>query len=370
MVGWIGAMGLWAMSTAQAGACDSYLAAAAKAKGGELVAAYKGLVKCDAVLANAEFPRFMTAGGDLETLKALAIAAIDLGAHGGVGAAMSKVPYEHRTALAQAVGDACATHPRVVEFVQASYTGLKASDFTFWQPVLATCAAPALGAWIEKTAAAPPSGNFNEKYGAVLAQLARQRGAAALAVLEAAAIKAGKEGGPLKTILETMQRAIEPQSLSASITPEDRAALEASMLRVAKSIPREQVQTVVDRLINAGSESAAATLLPIVFEDRVQAGGELLWAAAAVEACDGAAVVHWTSWTEAPTRWSVVDGATKALAGQGAKLKCDGGTWPVFASTEPLADDNAVALWLGGVVAEQEAKGLKVKPKEEKVAIP
>lgn len=358
-------------SLAQAGSCDSLVAAAGKAKGEALVTAFRSLAKCDAQVAGREFERFMLASGDLETLIGLGIAAIDADAYAGLWSGMGRVPYEHRGPLAEAVGAACADHPKVLPFLQGAYAGLKGVDFEAWEPALKGCASEALDGWLAKVAQEPPSSPYNDKYHLILRTYARHKGVDALPALEAAAILAGTRGGPFNTVVETIQAAVQPRSVSAQMSADDRAKMEASLGRVAKAVPVELARVVADRLLNAGSADAAAGLLASVFADRME-GGALRWAAASVESCDGEAIVHWATWTEAPTRWSVLEGATKALREVAPKLKCTAkDVWPVEASQEPLrGGSKSAGAWVEELVATWSAKGLKVKAKEEKVTVP
>lgn len=355
---------------AQAASCDAYVQQASTAKGEALITAWKNLSKCDAELARSTFERFMKASGDLETLTALTITAIDASAYNAVWTMMEKVPYEHRESLARSVGESCNEHANVVPFIQGAWSALKGTDFTAWQSVLTLCGRPEIGTWIEGLVAAPPTSPYNDKYNAVITAWSRLRGVEGLDALEAAAVRAGAAGGPFNNLVETIQRAIQPRDIGASIPAEHKARMEAALVRVAKAVPPEQARIVADRLVNAGSDNVAASLLPAIFPDRVQTGGKVLWAAAAIEACDGEALIHWVSWTEEPRRWNIVDASTKALRATERKLKCDAGEWPVFAANEPLKDAAAVSTWIDQLTTEWTGKGNKVKAKQEKISVP
>lgn len=364
-------MMLLALSTdAHAASCDSYVQLANTAKGQELVTAWKNLARCDPELARTAFEKFMKSSGDLETLTALTLTAIDSAAYNPVWTMMEKVPYEHRESLARSVGEACSEHANVVPFIQGAWTALKGTEFSAWQSVLTLCGRPEVGTWMEGLVGAPPTSPYNDKYNTLISSWSRIRGVESLPALEAAAVKAGVAGGPFNNLVETIQRAIQPREIGAAIPPEHKTRMEETLVRVAKAVPPEQARLVADRLVNAGSDGVAASLLPAIFPDRVQTGGKLLWAAAAIEACDGEALIHWVSWTEEPRRWAIQDPATKALRAVEHKLKCDSGEWPVFAANEPLKDAAAVETWLEQMETEQAGKGNKVKSKQEKIAVP
>lgn len=369
---WVGLMGL-ALGTAteaHAGRCDTYVRASATAKGEALVEAYKRLVTCDVEAARVELPRFLLAAGDLETLVPLALAGVRADAHTQIWDVMQRVPYEHRTELASQVGAACGTEPKVLPFLQGAYVGQKGAAFTSWTPALTSCASEPLVAWLEAVIVDPPSGPYNEKYNAILSAYTDIRRAASLPKLVEAAKLVGTRGGPFNNLLEAMQGAVQPASYRDTIKPEDQKALEDALVEVGKGSSPESARLVSDRIYSAGNEALAASLLPAVYPDRVQAGGTFLWAAAATEACDGEAAVHWVSWTEAPKRLAITEAATAPLRALKPKLKCSAeGPWPVVATPEPFANTADVAAWVAERVAEAEAAGFKAKDREEKKVV-
>jgi hypothetical protein len=359
-----------APATALAGRCDPYVALASKSKGDTLVRAFRDLAACDKAVAKAEFPRFMVAADDLETLVPLTLAAVDADAWNAVWEMMERVPWEHRTDLATAVGEACATQPKVVSFLQGAHAGLKGSEFMSWTPALAACTRPELRDWMASVIAAPPASAYNEKYDAVVDAWIEVQGKAAVPALEAAAIKAGAAGGSVVTLLDAMKEAYEPGGVRAAISPEDEAALQDAYVRVAKAVPPTAARQVADKLYTAGAEGRAAALLPSIYPDRVQPGGQVAWAAAAIEQCDGEAVVHWLAWTEAPTRLDVLTPATAPLRASKPGLKCTSTEpWPVRATTEPLTSLDDAGAWVESLLGE--LSGVKAKAREEKkVAVP
>jgi hypothetical protein len=355
--------------SAFAGSCDGFVSQAASAKGEALIKAYTSLAKCDVELARREVGRFLVASGDLETLVPMAVAAIDAGAYNGLWTFMDKVPYQFRDTLARDVGTSCVDHPGVMPFLQGAWTALKGSDFTAWQAALSTCKKAEMTSWLEELVKAPPVSSYNDKYNAAMDALVQHRGIDALSVLEVAAVAAGKNEGPFNNIVETIQRSIQSRGSVGAPSAEAKAKMEETLVRVAKAVPAANARIVADRLVNAGSEQVAAALLPAIFPDRVQSGDKMLWAAAAVESCDGQAVIHWASWTEAPKRWAVVGAVTEPLRASKPALKCDSGTWPVIATEEPLTDSAAAQAFVEKHVGEWTAKGMKVKAKQEKVTV-
>lgn len=353
-------------AAAFAGSCDSYVKRAASVEGEALVTLYERTVKCSAKEAHAAFETFMVRAGDVETLVPLALVAIRSDGFVPVWNMMERVPYGVRDDVAEGIGATCAGDEKVLAFLQGGHAALKGHDFTGWVPAYASCADPALVSWIDAQLEAPPSSPYSEKYNGLLTAVVSARGVDALPALETSAVAAGKAGGPFGSVLDAMQKAIAPESLRDDVDPAHQAAFEDALVRIAQAVPPEAARLVADRLYSAGATDKAAKLLPALYPDRVQPNGEMLWVGAAVEQCEGEAVVHWTSWTEAPTRMSVVEAVTAPLRATKGKLKCDAGEWPVKAPDAPVADDDAASAWVDGLVAELEAAGVKAKPREEK----
>lgn len=357
-------------SLAVAGPCDSLASRASAASGSALVSGFEALARCDLELAKSTFPQLMVRAGDLETLVPLALAAVRVDAFVPVWEMMGKVPYEHRQALAEGIGGACAVEPKVVPFLQGAYVAMKGTEFASWSPALDACTSPALAAWIEGALATPPASTYNEKYNAVVAAWVRARGIASLPALEKGAVVAGANGGPFTTLLDAMDRAAQPASLRDDPRPEDTAAVEAALVRVAKAVPPESARAVADRLATSGSVAAAASLLPTIYPDAALADGTVRWAAAAVEACEGEALVHWTTWTEVPTRVDLLEPARAAFGAVKPKLKCTGTDgWTYRVTDAPVAEDG-VEGWVAGLVKTWNDQGFKTKDKRESVTVP
>lgn len=353
-------------ATALAGRCDGWLRKAESAKGEELVQAYKKLAQCDEDLARTELHRYTVKATELDTLVALAIEGIRHDAFNDLWKTMDKLSYDLHAPLAEGVGKACADEPKVLTMLQGAYVALKGSEFSAWQPALASCGSEPLVAWMDSVVLDPPKSEYNAKYNAMLTAWVSLRKADALPTLQKAAVAAA-DGGPLNNVLEMMQRAIQPESMRDKADPADEEALAAALVAVANEVGPEPARLVADRLYTAGREAQAASLLPRVYPDRVQGDGGVLWAAAAVEQCDGKAVVHWTQFTQnPPTHWSIQGLVEEPLRGVKAKLKCDAGEWPVRAAPAPFADGKAAKDWASELATEVGASGDKVKLSEEK----
>jgi hypothetical protein len=332
-----------------------------------VVRTFKQLLSCDKAVAERDFERFMVRASDMETLVPLTLAAIDSEVYGAVWKMLGRVPYEYHVPLAEGVGAACQDHANVVPFLQGAHASLKGTEFVSWEPALSSCKSPDLGTWMESLVLDPPKSPYNDKYNAIITTFAKIRRVESIPTLEQAAITVAERGGPFNNIVETLQRSVEGESYRDKADPADTAEMEASLVRVAKKASPEQARLVADRLYTAGNEQLAASLLPAIYPDRVQADGSLLWAGAAVEACDGAAWIHWTSFTAQPTFWSVIERVQDPLRGAKARLKCTAeDAWPVFAPDAPLAGKDATEEWVNTLVADWEAKGMKVKATHEK----
>jgi hypothetical protein len=361
---------LWVMGVAHAGACDGFLARIGVAKGDDLVNAWSGLAGCNADQAAEAFPRFLLASGDYGTLKKLLLKGMEREAYRAVADAVQQVPIDVRSAVVEEIGGACGDKASVVKFFTVAYGSARAASFNAWQPALEACKAAPFSAWLHETIAAPPRGDFQEKYAVLLHVLARTERADGLPVLEAAAITAAGSEGPLGAILEAMQRATQLPGIGARQDPALRDTIGASLVRVAEAAPPGAVSRVAERLVNLGREDLAAALLPRLYPDRATPSGGFRWAAAAAEICEDDVVLHYTSWVEAPIRWSVMQGATTALQGQNPKLKCGAVDWPVFATEAPVAAEDEVSDWLARLAERPELAGKSIKLKSEKVDVP
>lgn len=354
---------------AQAGKCDTLANRAKSDKGEKLVEGYVKLVACDAAEAETHLPAFQKATeGDVGLQTSLALAAIDAKRYTAVWAMLDGVKdYSARDDIAEQVGAACGEHPEVVTFLQGAYFGLRNTQFGKWDKALYTCESEALGTWLDATVAKPPTSAYDDKYNAILGALVARRAVDALPVLQRAAVEAANNGGPFNTIIEHMNEAVRPPDLGADTTPEDAKALENALVSVAEAVAPEQVAMVADRLYNAGAEAAAASLLPRVYPDRVQADGSLLYGVASIENCDGSAYIHW-SWVNEPAkRWSIMTDAAPVARSFKQRLRCDTeGDWPVVATSEPVAGTGDVEAWAAELEKQWANKDLVVKLKKEK----
>ena len=139
------------------------------------------------------------------------------------------------------------------------------------------------------------------------------------------------------------------------------------MATVAGAVLPEQAALVADRLFNAGSESAAASLLPAVYPERVQGNDMFLYGTAAVEACDGQAIIHYAAVYEPAKRWSILQDVEEPSRAFKPKLKCSAdGPWPVLVTSEPLAEKSGLDNWAKELESQWINKGNEVKLKGEK----
>lgn len=328
---------------------------------------YTSLVACDAKVAEERFDDFMRASKDVDTLVALSLAAIDGGVNAPVWAMLEKIPdIAVRDPVAREVGAECASHPAVVGFLQGAHANLRDRQFGMWREGFKGCASPELDAWLAQVVAKPPAVSYDEKYNVVSESLVKRKRAEALPVLQEAAIAAGGNGGPFTTILDAMNEAVRPETFGAQISDEDRAKLEKALVEVARKVSPELASQVADRLYQAGAESAAASLLPVVYADRTQGKGTLVYGVAAVESCDKEAVVHYAEVSEPGKRWSIVDDVQQTALAFKPRLKCTAeGPWPVLTSPQPLAK-GGLEEWVAKIEADWTAQGLKVSLREEK----
>jgi len=365
------ALALLVPAIAFAGRCDRFADQANTATGEALVRAYADLAECDTGAADDAFPAFMRASKDMETLVALAYIAIDHQIYTPVWNSLESIrDYGQRNELARTIGAGCDRHPQVVQFLQGAYYGLRDIQFLQWDDGLVHCKDPSLTTWMRTVVAAPPATSYDEKYSAVMDAYVKHLRVDALPVLQRAAIESATNGGPFNDIIEKMDQAAQPQELGASISPEARARLEESLVAVANAVGPEMAALVADRLYNAGSQDAAASLLARVYPDRVQENGMLLYGAASVESCDDEAIIHFVEVYEPSKRWSILADLEAPLDTFKPRLRCAAGRpWPIVATAEPVASQDELEAWKERTTASWQERGLEVKSRNEKALV-
>ncbi|MCP4808257.1 MAG: hypothetical protein GY913_27925 [Proteobacteria bacterium] len=352
-------------------ACEKQVAAAKKAKGAAVAPAFQKVVSCDAKAAKQNFPAIMQGAGDAESLIALSMVAIDAEVWNPVWEMLGKIPdYDARDVVAAGVGDQCGENETVVKFLQAAYFGLRDIDFAQWDDAMVSCKTESFDGWLMETVQNPPAKQYDEKWAKVAEVYVERKGADSLDSLAIGAQKAAGNGGPFEAILALMDAAVAPD-LGEDISADDQARLEDALVNMAKGLPPEQARSIADRLANAGSEGAAASLLPAIYPDRVKSNGSFVYGAVAVEAadCDGTlnAVLHTAEVTEPGNRYILQDDIESPMRAFKPKLsKCmSEGDWTVIASAEPLGSDG-MDDFVSGLEAQFVEKGYEVKIKGEK----
>jgi hypothetical protein len=356
--------------TASAASCDYLVKRAESQEGAVLVKTYSELLKCDQEKAQASYDIFMKHSGDVGTLVDLSITAISAKAYTPVWSSLEKIPdYSARDEVAKGVGSKCAEHPEVVTFIKGAYYGLRGRQFGAWENALITCTSDELVEWMAGVVAEPPVSTYNAKYDAVITAYVKQLRGKSLPTLERAAVAAATNGGPFSTVVEKMETSVQPV-FGEKQTDEEKELLEKAMVKVAGAVVPEQAAMVADRLYNSGNETAAASLLPRVYPDRVQGDGTMLYAAASVETCDDEAVIHYSAVYEPSKRWSLLTAVDEPMRGAKARLKCEGTSpWPVVTTPEPIEKKSDVNTWVEEIVAQWEGKVSTVKTRAEKDVI-
>ena len=352
---------------AQAANCDYLVKKAATQEGEALVKSFSQLISCEKSTAESAFDEFMRASKDVGTLVDLSLTAITGELYTPVWHMLEKIPdYSARDEIASGIGAACTANDKVVPFLEGAYFGLRGVQFTGWNRALVSCEDAGLNKWMGEQLLTPPKIAYDEKYNTLIDTYVKRNRAGSLKVLERAATSAAG-GGPFNVIVEQMEASVQPESFGGSISAEDRALLEKSLVQVANQVGPEQAAMVADRLYNAGSESAAAGLLPRVYPTRVQGGGQLMYGGASVEACDEEAVIHFAAVTDPSKRWSIVSDLEEPARAFKPRLKCSSdGPWPVLATGEPVEAKGDISEWADSLVSQWEGRGFVVKLKEEK----
>lgn len=361
-----------AWSTNADAKCESQVSRAKKAKGAATAAAFQKLAECDETEAKRNFNAVMQNAGDSDALIALSMVAIDAQIWNPVWEMMGKIPdYDARDVVASGIGQHCADDETVVSFLQGAYFGLRDIDFQQWDDALVACEAESFDAWLVQTVENPPAKQYDEKWAKVAEIYVARNGAAALPSLAAGAQKAAEIGGPFEAVLAMMDSAVAPE-LGEDMAKEDQAALEDALVTMAKGLPPEQARSIADRLANAGSEGAAASLLPAIYPDRVGSGGSFTYGAVAIELadCKGvlSATLHSAEVVEPGNRYIIQDDIQDVMKTFKPKLaKCTSeGEWTVLATSEPIAGGSDIDAFIAGIESQYVEKGYEVKIKAEK----
>lgn len=362
-----------AISHASAASCDAQLGKIGSLTAEATPGAFADLAKCDRKLAEGNFNRYLERATDSDAVVALFLAAVDSEVWTPAWGALTKITsYDARDEISQRVGESCTERPKVVNFLQGAYFGLRDIEFQQWDDAFKACADPGLAAFVEKQVQAPPAKMFDEKFNALLDIYVKARRVEALPALTTGAIKAAGDNGPFEPMLMKMGEAVAPE-LGGQTTPEDQKKLEDALVSVAKQVAPDKARGVANQLANSGADAAAAQLLPVLFPDRVQAGGGFLYGAVAIEAgeCDGkkSAVLHYATVAEPGKRWAIAPAVEAPLRGTKAKLgKCTAveSPWAVMTSPEPMKTSADAEKWVESVEADWVKQGYTVKIQKEK----
>lgn len=350
--------------------CNKLAASGLTQSHDKAVKTYQSLLACNKSIAEANFNSYIKVSGDIENLISLAISAIDAEAFNPVWTMLDAVPYANREDVAYGIGEHCATNPKLAPFLQGAYYALHGVGFSQWETALVNCDNDTVSDWVTATVSSPPNTSFNPKYETMANVVVKRQGADGLTTLENAAIASSKNGGPFSLLLGKMEAAVKPAEYGADLSTEDRIKLNEALSRVAKQVTPEQAGAVADRLFNSGSEEAAASLLSTVYSEQIQDDGTLLYGIAAIEQCDGRAMVHWTTLSDPAKRWSILSSADSSAANFSSKLKCIAPQpWPVVATPQPLTTKAEVEAWVVDISTPWEEKGNKVKQKKEKAIV-
>jgi hypothetical protein len=358
---------------AQAGRCDNYIRRADSSSGAALIQNFNSLARCDAQLAEDNFTRFMTRATDADTLSALSLAAIQADVWNPIWMMPGKIrSYEARDIVTNKIGEACAENEKVVTFLQGAYAGIREVDFARWEDALVACESESFDGWLTDQITAPPARAFDGKFDTLLkAFIKRSDGAAALPDLQAGAIAAAGNGGPYDAMIDAMNKAVSP-SLGGQISETDQIDLSAALINIANQVPADKARKIAETLSMSGDEANAASLLPVVYSDRVQADGGYMYGVAAIEAgeCKGTqtAMIHFAELSEPGQRWVIPeDSAAGILASKPRLKKCTAeGDWQVRISAEPLTNSAAVDDWVISIAAEWSGRGYEVNTRSEK----
>jgi hypothetical protein len=359
---------LLSLATASAGPCDPLLAKANSTPRAELPALFAEVARCDKDVAASSFDAFMRVSNEVDVLVDLSNKAIEAEIYNPVWDMLERIPdYTVREQVARRVGAVCQENVGVLPFLRGGYYAMNERAFGMWSEAFVTCGSQELTTWLTTQIADPPARTYDAKYSAILAATVERLGEDALGPLERAAIAASDRGGPFTSVLEKMQEAVTPPEMGATIPDGARQKLAISLVRVGQGVRPEQAALVADRLNQTGHPVEAAGLLAVVYGDRVQPDGRLMYGLTSVEHCGGEAVVHVASVYEPSKRWSIqadVEGPARAFK---PRLKCETpGPWPVLITGSPVRDQAELDAWVAEITKTWTDKKLVVRERLEK----
>jgi hypothetical protein len=356
--------------------CEGYVSKAAKSKGKFVIQNFKQAHACDPEVAKNNFFEFMKSANDLETLQRFTLTAIQLDPllWEAAGSIPGKIPdYSIRDSLTKNLGKECTNNAELRTFMKASYATMGGTNFNQWDDAYINCEHEDINSWIVKQVEAPPKQKFSDKYNTLLDVLGKKKKTAALTHFQIAAIAAAADG-PYKDILRRISETVAPP-IGGTITPEDKATLEKTLLAVAQKVDKTKATDVAYQLAAAGSEDKAAQLLPTIYADQYNEG--FIYGVAAVELgkCKDdkkEAVIHYAELEDKKIVWSIREEATAKLTKSKPKLsKCESeGDWSVVITSTPINEAKSIKGWASELNEEYSGKGYKVKlQKEKKITI-
>ncbi|MCA9566852.1 MAG: hypothetical protein KC656_03380 [Myxococcales bacterium] len=360
---------LTAMTLAHAGPCDAKVASIEGTPREKLTTLYAEVVDCDPRAADSSFKAFVRASGDVDTLVDLSLKAIELEQYQPVWDMLEQLTdREARRKVAERVGGLCQDQVGVLPFLQGGYFAANERAFAMWSQAYDTCSSEALTDWMREKISDPPTRTYDDRYNSLLDAFVGRLGEKALGPLERAAVAASERGGPFTSILEKMLEAVRPPGIGAELSDDRKRMLADAYVRVGTGGVRpEQAAAVADRLYQQGFKDRAASLLKVVYGDRVQADGRLLYGVASVEHCGGEAVVHLTSVYEPSRRWTIqpeIDAPVRAFK---KRLKCEtSAPWDVHVTRSPVANVAEVAAHGEEIARIYSDRNLVVRVREEK----
>ena len=181
---------------------------------------------------------------------------------------------------------------------------------------------------------------------------------------------AAAENGPYGDILRATEETVATD-FGEDIAPEDKKALEDTLLAIAQKVDTQKAKDVAFQLASSGSEEKAAQLLPTIYANYYK-NNSFSYAVAAVELgnCSGEkkAVIHFAEVLDKSIRWSIQNEIAEPLRSSKSKLsKCDSeGDWAILQSPTPVSSGKDIKSWTAEVQEQYASKGYKVKLQKEK----
>lgn len=361
---------------AHAGACDAKALSAQVAAAGpqETSGLFLELAACDPAsakkVAQSAFGHMVSGAKANEA----AVAAIKVGAGKETLAWLQQMQSDDRSQTVAALGDACGATPEVQRFFLDAAGSLGDAFWTqLWYRALAGCRVPMIQDLLTAEVSKGAAGGQSRFLGALEVYARNLGGAAVPRLTELAKAQTDEE---LQTYI--INAYADAAGVGFEGGTNDKVAAEAvrSIVSVSDQLKPKALEQARTTLRALGDEAASDALAGVMYKDRKQADGKLIWGAVVVETatCKNAKVsqaVHVGQLLDGGQTWpDQLRAKAETVAGHSWDLtlaeKCKGeGKVDYILPVEPFADGGAFKAWADEQVREAQRQTADKRVKVE-----